>query len=127
MTRNSGMFKPGQSGNPKGRPPKKRALTDLLQKRGSRTLLDVDGKKRSANRILARLVWELATTGVVVLPNGQEVAAENFDDMMKVWKFIYHHIDGPPLKDVDITSGGQPVKGYAVFSPEDWDEDGNSD
>lgn len=28
---------------------------------------------------------------------------------------------------VDVTSGGQPIKGYMVVSPDDWDELGNPD
>ena len=124
MKRHSGMFKPGQSGNPKGRPPKERALTDLLSKQGAKTILDVDGKKRSQNRVLARLLWELATTGIVTLPNGQEVVAEDFGDMMKVWMFIYRHIDGPPPAALDVTTLGQAIKGYTVLAnPDMWTED----
>ena len=41
-------FKPGQSGNPNGRPPKSRALTALLEKAGGRkiSVLQPDGSIR---------------------------------------------------------------------------------
>lgn len=31
---------------------------------------------------------------------------------------------GKPITRADITSGGQPLKGYVTLSPDDWDEDG---
>lgn len=118
-------FAKGKSGNPRGRPPKNRALTDLLKKQGSKTMVDYDGKNRARSRIVARLAWELATTGVVTLPSGEEVVAEDFDDLLKVWKFIYSQIDGPPTKDIDLNVQGD-IKGYIGISPDDWDDDDDS-
>ena len=122
MKQHAGMFKPGQSGNPKGRPKGGRALTDLLKKQGNKTMLDFDGKKRARKFIVPRLAWELATEGCVTLPSGQEVIAEDFDDLLKVWKFIYSQIDGPPKSEHDINIEGN-IKGYIGISPDDWDED----
>ena len=116
-------WKPGQSGNPKGRPPKNRALTDLLAKAGSKTLEDVDGKKRNSKRILARLMWEFVINGSARFPDGTVVAAKDSDDWLAAAKFIYQHIDGPPPKEIDLTSGGQPIKTYITVSPDDWDAD----
>ena len=72
-TTGKGGFKPGVSGNPNGRPPKSRALTDILERRGSTTLLDIDGKKRSGKLVVSRALWELATTGRTTLQDGEEL------------------------------------------------------
>jgi len=32
-------------------------------------------------------------------------------------------LSGEHIERVDVTSGGQPVKGYAIFSPDDWDDE----
>lgn len=116
-------WKPGQSGNPKGRPPKHRALTDLLEKAGSKTVEDIDGKKRNSKRILARIMWEFVINGKAQFPDGSVIVAEDSDDWLAVAKFIYQHIDGPPPKEIDLTSGGQPIKTYITVSPDDWDTD----
>lgn len=93
-------FKPGESGNPAGRPPKSRALTEILEKTGSKTVevQQADGtvKRVSGKRLLAQLVWEVAETGKVTLPDGKVKHIEDFNDWFGVVQFIYKHIDGPP-------------------------------
>ena len=114
-------WKPGQSGNPAGKPPKSRALTEILEAAGNKTLADADGKKVARKRLLAQLLWEVATTGKATFPDGRvlEVAPV---DYLTVVKFLYQHIDGPPKSEVDVTSGGQAiVKAYISISPDDWD------
>ena len=47
-------------------------------------------------------------------------------------KGSYQHIKlsleltGEYQESLDVTSAGQPVKGYAIFSPDDWDDDAES-
>ena len=31
-------------------------------------------------------------------------------------------VTGEHQEKLDVTSGGKPIKGYAIFSPDDWDE-----
>lgn len=38
-----------------------------------------------------------------------------------------HHKLFVDRKEVDLTSGGKPIKGYINISPDDWDENDNSD
>lgn len=100
-------FQPGQSGNPKGRPPKERALTTILERAGGKTL-EVDGKRVSGRNLVARMVWEGVTTGIVKFPDGKVLALSPTDwkDMLK---WIYQHIDGPPRAEVDLTSDGEKI------------------
>jgi hypothetical protein len=118
-------FAKGQSGNPNGRPPKNRALTDLLESAGNSTI-ERDGKKIARKRIVASLAWELLTTGETVLPNGTALKLAP-QDWIGLYKWIYGHIDGPPKAEIDVTSDGKPI-GYIVTleddnEPEDTSQD----
>ena len=98
----------GQSGNPNGRPPKHRALTEILEKQGSRTVEDIDGKNRNGKRIVARLLWEGVTTGIVSFPGGRVLKLGSVD-WKDIVKFLYSQIDGPPKSELDVTSGGESI------------------
>lgn len=96
-----GTWKKGESGNPNGRPPKNRALSEILERAGSQTL-ERDGKRLSGKRLIAVLLWELATTGTCTLPNGTVYTVDGagwFD----VVKFLYAQIDGPPKVTTEVT------------------------
>lgn len=117
-------FQPGQSGNPNGRPPKNRALTEILQKAGDVTV-EVGGDKRTARkRLLARLLWEFATTGVVRFSDGENdlLIVADVAEWLGAVKFLYQHIDGGAQAEIDITSNGRAL-GPGVFLPAVRDED----
>lgn len=101
-------FKKGEVANPKGRPPKGRALTELLTKAGNR-----DNRKK----LLAELVWTFATTGEVTV-HGKTYKAEDIQDLLAAWKWIYQHIDGPAPSHVDVTSDGAPLNGPVIYLPQ---------
>jgi hypothetical protein len=101
------QFQPGQSGNPRGRPKKDRALTDILERAGSKTV-DIDGTNVSGRRLLARMVWQGLMTGEVEFPDGKtmRLAPQDWKDFVK---WLYGHIDGPPKAELDITSDGKQI------------------
>lgn len=83
-------WKPGQSGNPNGRPKKGKTLSDILEKHGAKRIVKTTGpdgeiKYISQKEALAKKLWELAITG--------DVAAI---------KYIYDRIDGKPTESIDF-------------------------
>jgi len=85
MANRDHLFKPGQSGNPAGRPKKGECLTDIL--RNQAALLDVDTTDGPIARreALSRKLWAMAMTG----------------DMAAI-KYIYDRIDGKPRESMDL-------------------------
>jgi hypothetical protein len=116
-------FKPGQSGNPKGRPKKGLALTDLLEKELNKTALDIDGRRHQNKRILARVAVEAATTGSVTFvklsPTGEpHNVTQRIDprDWMTWAKYIIDRVDGPPKQRVDVTTDDESLNEGARIS-----------
>lgn len=107
-------FKQGQSGNPKGRPKKDRALTSILERAGGIMVEMMDGERISGRRLMARQVWEGITSGAVSFPDGKklQLSPQDWKDFVK---WAYGHIDGPPVQAVDITSGGDKVQSIGVI------------
>ena len=102
-------FEKGKSGNPNGRPPKSRALTEILEAAGNKTVKR-DGQKAIARkRLLADLMWQLVAEGKAELPNGK-ILQPDPKDWLETLKWIYRHIDGPPQTNIDMTSGGNVIK-----------------
>lgn len=98
-------WKPGVSGNPKGRPKKVRTLTAILEKAGGKKL---ENTSKTHKQLAAELLWTAAATGRVTFPDGSGLQLEA-KDWLDVVEFLYKHIDGPPLSQVDVTSGDEPI------------------
>jgi len=93
------LWKAGQSGNPRGRPRKKYALTHLLQERGS-DLVIVDGQEMPAQEALAQALWQFAVTGEVRLA-GKHLKAETVSEWASVVKWLYTYIEPPQVNGED--------------------------
>ena len=115
-------WQPGESGNPNGRPPKQRALTEILERTGSQTL-EVNGKRLSGKRLAASLIWQGVTRGEVLFPQGSDGKQARLElgarDWLDLVKFIYAQIDGAPKAEVDLTSGGQAVTFRVVYDEQE--------
>ena len=118
-----GGWQPGQSGNPRGRAPKARALTAILERAGAKTVTikapDGSERKLSGGRFIALALWELATTGKVTLPSGASWVVEP-QDWLETVKWLYAHIDGPAKQAMEVTgaNGGPiPIKLIEVLLP----------
>lgn len=109
-------WQPGESGNPKGRPPKVRALTAILQRAGSQTL-EVEGRRISKRRLVARMLWDIAATGRTTYADGKELVA-GATGWLDVVKFLYAQIDGPPRAEVDVTTDGRALDLNAAIEHE---------
>ncbi len=91
-------FAPGQTGNKRGRPPKKRALTQILEKAGGRKIQRGD-KQVAQKQALAQMLWQVAMTGTVTFPavglEPEQTVKLAPDDWFDAVKFIYTQVDGP--------------------------------
>lgn len=101
---NAGKWKQGQSGNPKGRPRKERALTRLLENAGRSKLGD---SIETAQRLLVRRVWEGVATGRIQFDDRTMELSST--DYIKLTSMVFGQIDGPPKAALDVTSGGQTI------------------
>ena len=92
------QFQAGQSGNPKGRPRKGKALSEVL-----RRFLAEQEDERPRNVILAERLWELTDKAV------------DPDTRLAAIKYIYDRTDGKPVESTQVSGpGGAPI-GLQVF------------
>lgn len=107
MGKSSTSFQPGRSGNPKGRPPKKRALTNLLERGGNAKYGQVDPV--AAKRLFAQRVWEGLVTGRIKFDD-HTVIDLDAQSYIALAKLVLVQVDGPPRAEVDVTSEGKALK-----------------
>ena len=116
----------GSKNNPNGRPPKSRALTDLLVKELSHTI-DVDGVKVSGKKIVASLVVRAITTGRLKFPKDTADSVISVKDWIEFVKWLHVHVDGSVKTELDVTTGGEPLPAATinVYLPENGRDNGN--
>ena len=91
----------GKTNNPNGRPPKNRALTEILEAAGREEVGLKKGGKVARNQFLSNALWTVVTHGEVVLANGKELHVSP-SDWLGVVQFLYKQIDGPPPQSIEI-------------------------
>jgi hypothetical protein len=83
MAQSKTSWKPGQSGNPKGRAKKDQTLTDILKKYSNKKgRIEINGKQLTNKEALAFFLWEMAV----------------IDKNLSAIKYIYDRTDGFPLQ-----------------------------
>jgi hypothetical protein len=87
-------FQPGQSGNPRGRIPKERALTSILARLGEQRV-SLDGRQVARKTFLAAKMWELVTSGQVTLTD-RVLTLHDGKEWLAAVQWLYTHVDGPP-------------------------------
>jgi len=95
--------------NRAGRPKDFEALRKLVQSVGNEIAVDAQGNpilNPATGAPYTRI--ELAVRGMMSNP--------------KQLKTLLAYGYGTPPTNVDVTSGGEKIKGYAVFNPDDWDK-----
>lgn len=82
----------GRTNNPRGRPPKGRALTEVLTVYSLKKVT-LNDKSLSRAEHLAGLVWGLALEGKTVIDGQTKIVKPS--QQIDMIKFIYTQIDGP--------------------------------
>ena len=97
-------FTKGQSGNPNGRPPKSRALTDGLETALNKSVLHGD-KKIAAKKVMTAIMVELITNWEVRI--GSKVyKVQSVKEWVELCKFVFSQIDGAPKGEIDLNADG---------------------
>jgi hypothetical protein len=102
MATSAGSWKKGQSGNPRGRPPKKRQLTLELERALKRSVVLYDGEKISGKRYVASLVVQGLTNGKIKLSNGETIDLAP-EDVLALMRWSFSQVDGPPPQKTEVT------------------------
>ena len=118
----SGAWKPGESGNPAGRPKKNHALSAILADVAKKNLyVKIDGviKKLTKNDLIAEILMNAVLTGQVQFPlhcdiDGNEEEqrpplALDTSEWIKLTDFYYKRVEGnpgtKPKEEVEDTGG----------------------
>jgi hypothetical protein len=96
---NAGRWQTGQSGNPKGRPRKKQALTEMLRLRGQQ-MVQVGELEISAQEALADAVWQFVATGEVQFKK-RTLRAANVAEWTNVVRWLYTHTEPPQSREAE--------------------------
>lgn len=97
VNRKPGTFKPGQSGNPNGRPPKGYSITEMMR--------EMLASKPEIKDAIGKVIAQKAMEG-------------DRDAIRLLWQYM----DGMPSQSVDLTSKGEQLGAYKELPEEKLDE-----
>jgi hypothetical protein len=81
---------PGMSGNPRGRPAKKRAVAETIRT----TSGEHSASGETYQMALARVLWGGISSGHITFENGKTFDL-GFKDWLDLLKWVVEHVDGP--------------------------------
>jgi len=76
-------------------------MTALLERAGAKAVEMPDGKRIAGRRFVALAMWEIATTGKCIMPDGREWLLDA-GEWFEVVKWIYAQVDGPPKRALEL-------------------------
>ena len=90
-------YKPGQSGNPNGRPPKGHSITEWFK-----NMLNSDPAIKDAL--------------------GKSIIKKALEGDSTAQKLVWNYMDGMPLQKTDLTSDGEKIQMPVMYVPKHKDE-----
>lgn len=91
-------FKPGQSGNPKGKPPGAKNFSTKFVEAINKI---ADGTQSTYEELFIKAILK------------QSIEQRDARIMVEMWR----QLAGAPAQKVDVTSGGEPVSGFTYLPP----------
>lgn len=115
-------WKKGQSGNPKGRPKDGESWAAIIKAVGDMYPDDIIAFIGSDND-LGRMLKALPK-GVQMkyLVTARVYSSLMFEPSSGLWKELMERTEGKVTDRVDVTSGGEKIKGYVIVTPDEWKE-----
>lgn len=128
-------YKGMPSPNPKGRPPRERSLTNIIERALNSRMYDPKtGRRKAKKRVMAELLSEGVTTGKVTFPGAEgeddRVVTLDVETWVSFVMRVLNHVDGPANTGIDLnTRGDVTYRIQFIPSPGQQieDEDADSD
>lgn len=116
-------WKPGQSGNPAGRPKDGESWASIIKSVGDMYPSDIlafIGRNNDLGKVLVQLPVNVQMKYLVT---ARVFAALMFEPTSGLWKELMERAEGKVTQSVDVTSKGEQIKGYIGFTPDEWDSE----
>jgi hypothetical protein len=95
-------WKPGQSGNPNGRPKADETFTSLLKQYGETTIITDDDERKTLKQALIEKMWQMSL-------NGND----------KLIMYLNNRFDGTPRQEVTVRSENTNINTELDLTPEE--------